>query len=590
MGLAFGPHIHHMGLAVVVKVGQVIIHSGRNIRDTSRCHDSGVLRRCCGALRSPLMIASRLTHALTLIGLMTFLATAQAPVVQAQVSLPALGDSVSDDVDLLTERKFGDRYMRELRRDPDFLDDPLLQAYIESLWNPLLEAARARGDITPDLDRSFAWEIFLGRDKAINAFAMPGGYVGVYLGLIGMTSSRDELASVLAHELSHISQRHIARGMANGQRQGSAALAAILLGLIAASRSNSNSSADAMAAIVTGGQAAMIQGQINFTREMEREADRIGFELLAQAGFMPSGMTGMFEKMEAASRLNDNNQFPYLRSHPLTIERISEARLRTRDNRPAPPAYAEPVRHALMQARAKVLMDRSETALRRLQSQGEPGSPQVGEARLATLYAAALASMQLREHARAAQFIKEAEAVANASLKAQPFARLALVHLKAQSLIERARASQEALSPELDALMPTLEADHSRPGLLMRAEIALARHRAGQAQSSQALRVATEQLQTWVTDHKQDATAWQTLAQCAEPLGLKLRAMRAAAEAAHAQGDVLGAFDRLRVAQERSRDPDYRDDVEASIIAARLRELEAPRRRLLAEMRGERPE
>lgn len=542
--------------------------------------------RHSGAVRPCLMTTSRLTRALSLLGLMTLMATAQTPQAQAQVNLPSLGDSVSDDVDLLTERKLGDRYMRELRRDPDFLDDPLLQAYVQSLWTPLLEAARARGDITPDLDRAFAWEIFLGRDKAINAFAMPGGYVGVYLGLISMTASRDELASVMAHELTHISQRHIARGMVNGQRQGTAAMAAILLGLIAASRSNN---VEVAQAVVTGGQAALIQGQINFTREMEREADRIGFELLVQAGFMPGGMSGMFEKMEVASRLNDNNQFPYLRTHPLTIERISEARLRTRENRPAPPAYAEPVRHALMQARARVLMDRSETALRRLQSQGEPGSPQVGEARLAAVYAAALASVQLRDHAKASQYIKEAEALAQGALKTQAFARLAVLHLKAQSLIERAR-SGEPLSPELDALMPALEADASRPGLLLRADIALARHRAGQAQSPQALRAAMEQLQTWVTDHKQDATAWQTLAQCAEPLGLKLRAMRAAAEAAHAQGDLLGAFDRLRVAQEQSRAPDYRDDVEASIIAARLRELEAPRRRLLAEMRGERPE
>ena len=542
--------------------------------------------RRCGAVRLCLMSTSRLTRAFSLLGLMTLMATAQAPQAQAQVNLPSLGDSVSDDVDLLTERKLGDRYMRELRRDPDFLDDPLLQAYVQSLWTPLLEAARARGDITPDLDRAFAWEIFLGRDKAINAFAMPGGYVGVYLGLIGMTASRDELASVLAHELTHINQRHIARGMVNGQRQGTAAMAAILLGLIAASRSNN---AEVAQAVVAGGQAAMIQGQINFTREMEREADRIGFELLVQAGFMPGGMSGMFEKMEVASRLNDNNQYPYLRTHPLTIERISEARLRTRENRPAPPAYAEPVRHALMQARARVLMDRSETALRRLQSQGEPGSPQVGEARLATVYAAALASVQLRDHVKAAQLIKEAEVLANGPLKAQPFARLAVTHLRAHSLIESARGG-DPLSTDLEALMPVLDADLSRPSLLLRADIALARHRAGQAQSAQALRMSMEQLQTWVTDHKQDATAWQTLAQCAELLGLKLRAMRAAAEAAHSQGDLLGAFDRLRVAQENSRAPDYRDDVEASIIAARMRELEVPRRRLLAEMRGERPE
>ncbi|MFD2454189.1 hypothetical protein [Ideonella paludis] len=124
------------------------------------------------------MSTSRLTRAFSLLGLMTLMATAQAPQAQAQVNLPSLGDSVSDDVDLLTERKLGDRYMRELRRDPDFLDDPLLQAYVQSLWTPLLEAARARGDISPDMDRAFAWEIFWGVTRPSMPSPCPGAMSG----------------------------------------------------------------------------------------------------------------------------------------------------------------------------------------------------------------------------------------------------------------------------------------------------------------------------------------------------------------------------------------------------------------------------
>ena len=112
------------------------------------------------------------------------------------------------------------------------------------------------------------------RDRSVNAFALPGGYVGVHLGLIAMTGTRDELASVLAHELSHVTQRHIARGIANSKRQSLIGLAAMILGVLAASRAGS---ADGANAAIVGGQAAAIQGQLNFSRDMEREADRIGF-------------------------------------------------------------------------------------------------------------------------------------------------------------------------------------------------------------------------------------------------------------------------------------------------------------------------
>jgi hypothetical protein len=154
---------------------------------------------------------------------------------QAQVNLPALGDSVSEDFGIGAERRLGDQIMREIRRDPDYLDDPILDDYLESVWQPLLAASRKRGNIGPDENERFAWEPFLVRDKSVNAFALPGGYVGVHLGMIAVTSNRDELASVLAHEMSHVTQRHIARSMVNGQRQGLIGMAAMILGALAAS-------------------------------------------------------------------------------------------------------------------------------------------------------------------------------------------------------------------------------------------------------------------------------------------------------------------------------------------------------------------
>ena len=144
----------------------------------------------------------------------------------AQVRLPALGESVSEDFSVGTEHKLGEQIMREIRRDPDYLDDPQLLEYLHTIWEPLVEAARDRGEIGADTGALFAWEPFLVRDRTVNAFALPGGYVGVHLGLMAITVSRDELAAVLAHELSHVTQRHIARSIANAQRQSLLGMAA----------------------------------------------------------------------------------------------------------------------------------------------------------------------------------------------------------------------------------------------------------------------------------------------------------------------------------------------------------------------------
>lgn len=535
------------------------------------------------------MIASlpRLRPSLRTLALAAALAAAwPVATTQAQVRLPALGDSVSEDFDILAERRLGDRIMREVRRDPAYLDDPVLLEYVVSLWDPLLAAAKSRGEIDADQQKAFAWEAFLVGERPVNAFALPGGYVGVYLGLIGLTSTGDELASVLAHELSHVSQRHIARSMVSSQRQGLVAMAGMLLGLLAASRA---STADAAQAVVMGSQAAMAQGQLNFSRDMEREADRIGIEVLSGAGYSPSGMVGMFEKMDNAMRLNDSNQYPYLRSHPLTIERISDARLRVREaGRPAP--LKSPVPHALMQARAKVLMDRSDQALLRQQGLGAPGAAQAAEGdlpRLATVYAAALSSLLLRDFERGLQSLDSADALARKAFASEPEATRQLALLRVALLAERGGPPAQ-LGPALAQALAPLAADASRPAMMVRAQAALARQRAGDPGAREALRQSTEALQTWVAEHKKDALAWQTLSQTSEPLGLRLRSLRAGAEASLANGDLLGAVDRLRVARQIAQDTRSDDYIEVAVIQSRLRELEPDRRRLLAEMRGER--
>jgi predicted Zn-dependent protease len=316
---------------------------------------------------------------------------------------------------------------------------------------------------------------------------------------------------------------------------------------------------------------------------MEREADRIGFGVLEGAGFRPAGMAAMFEKLDAANRLNDNGAFPYLRSHPLTVDRIGEARARL-DAVPAARAPLKPtLDHMLMQARARVLMDTAVQSLRRVQA--FDATTLAGADRVAALYASALASLELREPARAQAALDVALPLAKAGAPDDARAQLALSLAQAQIWLASGQAARAFAA--LDAQRPPT-AGARRPLMLARAQAALDAARAGGAGSQPALRASTEELQTWVAEHPADAAAWSALAQGAELLGLKLRALRAEAEAQAAVGDLGGAIDRLRAAQRQSRaasgTPDF---IEASIIDARLRDLTARPRAQLAEARGE---
>jgi beta-barrel assembly-enhancing protease len=498
------------------------------------------------------------------------------PTASAQVNLPALGDTESEDFGIGTERKLGDQVMREIRRDPDYLDDPVLLDYVESLWEPLLAQARANGNITADVDPRFAWETFLVRDRAINAFALPGGYVGVYLGLIALTTSRDELASVLAHELSHVTQRHIARSIAVGKRQSLLGAAAMILGVIAAARSNS---VDAANALIVGGQAAAMQGQLNFSRDMEREADRIGFALLTGAGYAPGGMAAMFEKLDQSSRLNDSGAYPYLRSHPLSSERIGEARARLGTGQVAAPSIG--FEHALAQARARVLMDSRVDALRRWQElpfdrQGSPAAE-----RLSAAYSSALASTLLRDWPRADAALAQATSLA-AAQEQDPRISRAVALLVTQSLLERgdAAGASAALKPHAEYA--------SRSVMLLDAQVALAlaARSGGAAAGNASLKRSADRLQTWLALRPRDAAAWARLAQAWALLGLPLRAVRAEAEVRLALGDLNGAVDRLRAGQRSARSSVGVDFIDASVIDARLRHIESARRQLAAEERS----
>lgn len=494
---------------------------------------------------------------------------------QAQVNLPSLGDSVSEDLDVNTEARIGQRIMEQIRQDPSYLDDPVLTEYLQSVFDALVAAAKQRGDIDPARAERFGWQTFEVQESSVNAFALPGGFVGVHLGLISMTSNVDELAAVLGHELSHITQRHIARSFAAQKHMSTATMAAMVLGILAASRAG-NSSIDAANAVLMGTQAAMAQGQINFTREMEREADRFGMNVLIQAGFASSGMASMFEKLQAATNLNDNEQYPFLRDHPLTSERIAEARLRM-NAAPSrrPPSLAE---HSIVRARAQVLMNNGDQSLYRLEKQAAPGTPLIDENRLSALYSGAFAAMKLRHFDEAQRIARSALDLVNQHFSDEPLAKtyVELLQLEINMAMPRPSVS-------LNAALAPLNGIHTRPVLLARAQATLAWQRAGDPNAAALVRNSLEDLQTWVVEHKGDTLAWRALSQCAAALGQRLRSLRADAEVSASQGDVPGAIDRFRVAQNLIKTDPNADYVEASIVQSRLRELEAERRRMKKE-------
>jgi beta-barrel assembly-enhancing protease len=529
-------------------------------------------RRCASALAAVLCWAQVLAP---------MQATAQSlPVNETPLRLPALGESASDDFSVSAERRVGDQVMREGRRDPAYLDDPVLLEYLQSIWQPLVAAARKKGDIDPEIDRAFAWESFLVRDRSVNAFAMAGGYVGVHLGLIAITTTADQLASVLAHELTHVTQRHIARSIAPQQQASMLALAGVLLAVLVAGRSNN---ADGVNAAIMGSQAAAIQSQLNYSRDMEREADRIGFGVLGAAGFSTAGMAAMFDRMDLATRLSENSSYPYLRSHPLTVDRISEARNRTlfAGAKPSNPSLT----HAVMQARARVLMDDSTQNLQRLN--GGTSSSTLAD-RVAALYAGALAASLLREHTRAAQQLDEAMQLARTASPREPAAERAITLQQAAAAL--ARNDAPAALVALDSLRGSTTASPERATLLLRAQAQLQDKQQNSTgnpapQRDLALRETTEALQTWLADQPQDALAWDLLAATSQALGLKLRSMRAGAEARAVVGDLSGAIDRLRVAQQASRTAVGQDFIEGSVIDARLRQLVALRRQIALDAR-----
>ena len=306
----------------------------------------------------------------------------------AAVDLPRIGEPADTALSPQEEQRIGSRVTAQLYAQDYVLEDAEVTEYVAALTWRLVAAAEAR---PPDLT------VFVIRDPRINAFALPGGYLGVNAGLVTAVRNESELAGVVAHELAHVTQRHIARTIEGTENANLATWAAVLAAIIAAS-----ANPEVVIAALSLGQAASYQREVNFTRAHELEADRIGIRTMARAKFDPESVANFFVRLEQQSRLYGNQVPEFLRTHPVNTTRISEARTRAAAMPKA--KVKDPVEFGLMQARARVLTsERPSQAVEHFKSQLNAKADSVPDT-----YGLAMAYLRLGEYARAASTLQPA--------------------------------------------------------------------------------------------------------------------------------------------------------------------------------------
>ena len=408
-----------------------------------------------------------------------------------QSELPDFGDASAGTLSPAEERRLGEAFMREVRARLTLVDDPEVEEYVNSMGRRLAAASDAPAQ---------PFNFFVVAQDDINAFAGPGGYIGINAGLITITDSEGELASVLAHEMAHVTQRHIARRFEQQERSSLPVFAGILAAVVLGSQSPDLGQAVAAAAI-----GSAVQTSLNFSREAEQEADRVGMQVLARAGYDPRAMPSFLEKLQSAKRFARKPP-EYLSTHPLATSRIAD--LRARAEQATRSEHEDSLRYRLVQAKLEVLSDDDpEHALEFFKDALERGEY---ESLSATAYGLALALTRTGAHDEAREVFEklierhpEELSIRTAAAKnelaagrasqsieffAEAYDRLpssrALVTGFAEALV-RGRRSDEALAL-LDSYMRSHEADHrlhrlaaeayAQVGKTTRSRFALAEH------------------------------------------------------------------------------------------------------------------
>jgi beta-barrel assembly-enhancing protease len=444
--------------------------------------------------------------------------------------LPDLGEQERGGFSLSTENKLGEQIMLDIHRDPAYIEDPEIAAYIGRIGQRLVT------QIEGGARRTF--DFFVIRDAMLNAFALPGGHVGVHSGLILAAQSESELAGVLAHEISHVTQSHIAR-MFGTQGQSQIAMLLSMAVAVLAARSNP----DVAVGAALAGQAAGIQHQLNYSRDFEREADRFGLDLMEKAGFDTRGMASFFQRLLQFGRLYENNAPGYLRTHPLTTERITDM-----ENRIAQRPYKQvqdSVEFGLVRAKLKAYDSTPGDAVADFAAQLKSGKF-TRETDVRFGYAYAL----LRDNR-----LTEAEAEVTA-LRGLKLASPMLESLTAQIRLGR--------KDTVGALRILRDAVQRYPG--ERAlTYTLIETKVGAGETADALKLTQKELALTPGDARLHALQAKTYA----VLGKRMQQHRAQAESYLAEGQLDEAIQQLEIAR-KAGDGDF---YEQSQVDARLREL-----------------
>jgi predicted Zn-dependent protease len=442
--------------------------------------------------------------------------------------LPDLGDTAQLALTPQTERRVGEAIMRDIRlHDPDFSDDLETTEYLNALGYRLVSNSQ---NVRQD------FEFFLVKDSTLNAFALPGGYIGVHTGLIIAAQSESELASVLAHEIAHVTQHHMARMVSKEGQLSTAMLAAMALAILAR-----NSQLGSAAATI--GQASAVTAQIGFTREFEREADRLGFLTLEKSGFDVRAMPSFFMRMQRAGRLYENNAPAYLRTHPVTTERIADA-----ENRIQGLAYKQtPDSLDYQLVRAKLRADQGTARDALVQLEGDLREKKFGN-EIAARYGYTVALLRAKETDRA-----EAEfALLQKAADHPMFSGLA-------ARIKQAKGDNKGAAEVLRGALVRYPNNRALNYAYIEALQQLGQNR-------EAVALLEEQLKNYPSD----ARLYALQAKAYAALGKRLLQHQAQAEVYLLQGSLPSAIEQLQLAQ-KSGDGDF---YQLSSVEARLRNLQ----------------
>ena len=444
--------------------------------------------------------------------------------------LPELGDAAGAFLSAPMEKRIGEEAYRDFRyRDVSFVDDPEIIKYVNDLGGKLVAASPDRGQ---------GFEFFVLQENTINAFAMPGGYIGVHTGLLLAAQSESEVAGVLAHEVSHVTQHHIARMIGKQSDASVASVAAMVVALIAA-----RTSPDLAQLTLVTASAGAIQAQLNYSRDFEREADRVGFQLLNDAGFDVHAMAAFFERLQKAGRLYENNAPAYLRTHPISGERMADMQ-----NRAQSLAY-------------KQVPDSFEFNLIRAKLRAG-----LGDSRDAV----ATATEQLRQR----RYTSEAGA--------RYFLTAALIRDKNFVAAEKELGNLRLLAPQhpmIDLLQARLQTERNQTA----AALTSLRNGLALFPNYQPLRYALIQLLQDASEHAQalsetevllkeprkDGRLYSMRAKSFAATGQQLFLHQALAEQYYLMGTIPAAIDQLQLAQKSGAGNFY----QLSVIEARLREM-----------------